>query len=291
MVNYKAECLLDERNELGEGPVWDERLQELLWVDIEGCQLHRYRPSDGRKLQVQTEKKISAAVPAEDGTWLVALADGFYRLNLETGSIALIARTEEETATNRLNDGKCDPAGRFWAGTISSWQNRNGHLYTLEDGHLTKQLSEIGCSNGLAWTADGTVMYYIDTFENYVYAFDYDIATGEISNKRTVITFPEGEGSPDGMSIDSEGMLWVGHWGGWQIGRWNPLTGEKLAAIPIPVRNVTSCAFGGENLDELYITTARQGNDEEQLSKQPLAGALFRVKLDVKGLPVQRAKI
>ncbi|WP_336789893.1 SMP-30/gluconolactonase/LRE family protein [Paenibacillus sp. MMO-177] len=289
MKKYKAECLLEERNELGEGPVWDERLQELIWVDIEGRKLHRYRPSDGRKLQVQTEKRISAAVPAEDGTWLIALADGFYRLNLETGNMTLIAHTEEEAA-NRLNDGKCDPAGRFWAGTMSSWRNRNGHLYVLEDGKLSKRLGEIGCSNGLAWTADGTVMYYIDTFENYVYAFEYDAASGQIANRRIVIRFPEGEGSPDGMSIDSEGMLWIGHWGGWQIGRWNPLTGEKLATIPIPVQNVTSCAFGGENMDELYITTARIGNDEEQLNKQPLAGAVFRVKLDVKGLPVQRAR-
>ncbi|MCK9860877.1 SMP-30/gluconolactonase/LRE family protein [Paenibacillus sp. ATY16] len=290
MKKYEAKCLLNERNELGEGPVWDERLQELLWVDIEGRQLHRYRPSDGRKLQIETEKMISAAVPAEDGTWLIALADGFYRLNLETGDISLIARTEEETATNRLNDGKCDPAGRFWAGTMISTRKRNGHLYVLEDGKLSKRLSGIGCSNGLAWTADGTVMYYIDTFENEVYAFDYDVASGQIANRRIVIRFPEGEGSPDGMSIDSEGMLWIGHWGGWQIGRWNPLTGEKLATIPIPVRNVTSCAFGGENLDELYITTARIGNDKEQLEEQPLAGAVFRVKLDVKGLPVQRAR-
>lgn len=290
MKMFRPECLLEEQNELGEGPVWDDRLQELLWVDVEGRRLQRYRPSDGRKMQYQMEQKISAVVPSEDGTWLMALADGFYRFDLETGSTTLIAYTEEETATNRLNDGKCDPAGRFWAGTMSSWENRNGHLYVLEDGKLTKRLSEIGCSNGLAWTAEGTVMYYIDTFENFVYAFDYDAATGQIANKRIVITFPEGEGSPDGMSIDSEGMLWIGHWGGWQIGRWNPLTGDKLATIPIPVRNVTSCAFGGENLDELYITTARIGNDEQQLSQQPLAGALFRVKLDVAGLPVRRAE-
>lgn len=291
MKIISSECLLEEQMELGEGPVWDGRLQELLWVDIEGRQLHRYRPSDGRKLQYRMEQKIGAVVPAEDGTWIVALADGFYRYDLEQGSTVLIAHTEEETATNRLNDGKCDPAGRFWAGTMSSWKNRNGHLYVLEDGKVSKRLTEIGCSNGLAWTADGKVMYYIDTFDNCIYAFDYDAAAGEISSRRIVITFPAEEGSPDGMCIDSEGMLWIGHWGGWQVGRWNPVTGEKLASIPLPVQNVTSCAFGGDSLDELYITTARVGNDDNQLSKQPLAGALFRAKVDVRGLPVQRAKI
>jgi sugar lactone lactonase YvrE len=284
------ECILEGQDQLGEGPVWDERLQELFRVDIESCKLHRYRPSDGRQIEYQLDQKIGAAVPAEDGTWILALADGFYRFDLETGTITLIAHTKEDSP-NRLNDGKCDPNGRFWAGTMSSkWNQRSGHLYVLEDGKLSTRLSEVGCSNGLAWNADGTVMYYIDTFDNFVDAFDYDAATGQISNRRTVITIPEGEGSPDGMCIDSEGMLWVGHWNGWQISRWNPFTGEKLASMPLPVSNVTSCAFGGENLDELYITTARIGNDELQLSKQPLAGALFRVKLDVKGLPVQRAK-
>ncbi len=293
MMTYQAECIIDEQNQLGEGPVWDDRLQEIFWVDIEGCTLHRLRPSDGRRTQHQFPHKIGAAVPAQDGTWILALADGFYRFDLENGVSTLIAHTKDANPANRMNDGKCDPSGRFWAGTMSAKWQRDANLYMLDNGQLSHRLSEVGCSNGLAWNADATIMYYIDSFERIVYAFDYDAATGAISNRRPAITYPdiEGEGGPDGMSIDAEGMLWIGHWGGSQVGRWNPLTGEKLATIPIPVLNVTSCAFGGVNLDELYITTARVGNDEAALRKQPQAGGLFRVKLDVAGLPVHRAKV
>jgi len=292
MLTLQAECIIEAQNQLGEGPVWDDRLQELFWVDIEGRKLQRYRPSDGRRKEHLLDQKIGAAVPAEDGTWILALADGFYRFDLETEAVALIAHTEDANPANRLNDGKCDPAGRLWAGTMSAKWQRDAHLYTLEGGKLTKRIDEVGCSNGLAWNADATIMYYIDSFERIVYAFDYEAATGAVSNRRPAISYPdiEGEGGPDGMCIDAEGMLWIGHWGGRQVGRWNPLTGDKLATIPIPVNNVTSCAIGGEHLDELYITTARVGNDEEALGKQPLAGGLFRARLDVKGVPVHRFK-
>lgn len=292
MLTLHAECIIDGHNQLGEGPVWDEKLGELIWVDIEGCKLHRYRPIDGKQIEYQLEKKIGAAVPAEDGTWILALEDGFYRFDLESQQTTLIAYTQDANPSNRLNDGKCDPSGRFWAGTMSAKWQRDGNLYSLETDHtLTPRLSNVVCSNGLAWNADSTIMYYIDSVEKIVHAFDYDFVTGVISNRRSAITYQDGEGGPDGMSIDSEGMLWIGHWGGWQVSRWNPHTGEKLTIIKVPVNNVTSCAFGGEKLNELYITTARIGNDDNDRSEQPLAGGLFRVKLDVQGLPARRAKV
>lgn len=291
MITLKAECVIEGKNLLGEGPVWDEKLNELFWVDVDGCKLHRYRPSDGKSAEYSFDKKISCALPAEDGSWIVALADGFYRFDPESGSTSLIANTQDSNPINRLNDGKCDPAGRVWAGTISAEWQRDGNLYTLEaNNKLTMKLPGINCSNGLAWNKDATTMYYIDSGDKVIYAFDYDATTGNISNQRTVITFPEGKVLPDGMSIDSEGMLWIGYWGGWQIGRWNPNTGEKLATVEVPVKCVTSCAFGGEHLDELYITTAIAGNEGNDMNGQPLAGGLFRIKLDVKGLPVHRAK-
>ncbi|MEX2415008.1 MAG: SMP-30/gluconolactonase/LRE family protein [Paenibacillaceae bacterium] len=292
MITLHAECVIAGKNMLGEGPVWDEKLNELFWVDIDGRKLHRYRPSDGKTAEYSFEQKIGCALPAEDGSWVVALEDGFYRFDLDSGSSLLIVHTQDANLKNRLNDGKCDPTGRIWAGTMSSKWQRDGNLYTLEaNDKFTLRLPGVVCSNGLAWNAEATTMYYIDSFERIVHAFDYDAATGNISNQRAAITYPEGEaGGPDGMSIDSEGMLWIGHWGGWQVGRWNPHTGEKLATVKLPVNNVTSCAFGGEHLDELYITTSITGNDGNDMNEQPLAGGLFRVKLDVKGLPVQRAK-
>lgn len=293
MLTLQAECIMDGHNQLGEGPVWDEKLGELFWVDIEGRKLHRYRPSDGKKIEYPLEQKIGAAVPAEDGTWILALEDGFYRFNLETQHCALIAHTQDANPVNRLNDGKCDPTGRFWAGTMSAKWQRDGNLYSLEaDNSLKPRLSGVVCSNGLAWNADSTIMYYIDSVERVINAFNYDAATGEITNRRAVVTCGDDErGGPDGMSIDSEGMLWAGHWGGWQVSRWNPLTGEKLATVEVPVKNVTSCAFGGENMDELYITTAIAGNEGDDLSEQPLAGGLFRVKVPVKGLPIHRSRV
>lgn len=293
MITLQAECVIEGKNLLGEGPVWDEKLSELFWVDIEGRKLHRYRPSDGKTAEYSFEQKIGCALPAEDGSWVLALEDGFYRFDLESGSSSLIVHTQDSNPKNRLNDGKCDPTGRVWAGTMSVKWQRDGNLYTLEaNDKLTLRLPGVVCSNGLAWNAEATTMYYIDSFERIVHAFDYDAATGNISNQRAVITFSDEEkGGPDGMSIDSEGMLWIGHWGGWQIGRFNPHTGEKLATVKLPVNNVTSCAFGGEHLDELYITTTIAGNDGNDMNDQPLAGGLFRVKLDVKGLPVHRAKL
>lgn len=292
MIILQAECIIDSKNLLGEGPVWEEQLGELFWVDIEGRKLYRYRPADGSTQAYELDQKIGCAVPAVDGSWLVGLQDGFHRLDLATGRTELLAKTLDGAIGNRMNDGKCDPLGRFWAGTISGSGQKNGYLYTLEaDGTAAVKVSEVGCSNGLAWNAEGTVMYFIDSVDKVVCAFDYDRASGAITNRRTVIAFSEEDATPDGMSIDGEGNLWIGHWGGSQLSCWNPHTGEKLAKVELPVKNVTSCAFGGENMDELYITTARVGNDEASLAEQPLAGGVFRVKLDVKGLPVQRAVI
>lgn len=291
MISLQAECVVDGKNSLGEGPVWDDKLQELFWVDINGQKLLRYNPATGHTAEYGFDKKIGFAVPSGNHTWVLGLEDGFYRFNTETGSCSFIVHTGDWNLGNRLNDGKCDPAGRIWCGTISGKGQTDGYLYVLESGgKLDVRLSGVNCSNGLAWNADATTMYYIDSGERVVHAFDYDASTGSIANRRAVIHFPQGE-IPDGMSIDSEGMLWIGHWEGGQIGRWNPETGEQLVSVKLPVRNVTSCAFGGPELNELYITTAMVGNDGWDMKDQPLAGGLFRVRLDVKGMPVHRAAL
>lgn len=289
---FQAEPVFEGKNALGEGPVWDARRRELAWVDIDGRALWRYRPVDGTARRTAFAKKIGAAVPARDGDWILALEDGFYRWQEAGGQPVPVAPVDEPDPANRLNDGKCDRNGRFWAGTMSATWQKNGSLYMLEaGGKLTRKLAGVTCSNGLAWNEEDTVLYYIDTGERAVFAFDYRPADGAIANRRVLIDFAAEEGSPDGMTIDAEGMLWIAHWGGWRVTRWDPRTGRKLATVSVPAKNVTSCAFGGDGLDDLYITSARNGNDERELADQPLAGALFRVKVGTAGLPPHLADI
>ena len=192
----------------------------------------------------------------------------------------MISNPEPHLPGNRFNDGKCDPAGRFWAGTMSHTDEpEKGSLYLLDkDLSVTQKIENVSISNGLAWSPDQNTFYYIDTPTKKVAAFHFDKTNGNIENKRYVIQFSNNEGTPDGMTIDSEGMLWIAHWDGWQISRWNPATGEKIKTILLPVSRVTSCCFGGKNLDDLYITSASTGLSDDQLRKEPLAGSLFVIK-------------
>ncbi|NOU63605.1 SMP-30/gluconolactonase/LRE family protein [Paenibacillus sp. LMG 31461] len=276
----------DVKANLGEGPVWDHTTGQLIWVDINGQAVHLYKPADGSNRTIALDQKVGAAVPRQQGGMVLALERGFHLLDLETETLSPIVDPESHLPNNRFNDGKCDRAGRFWAGTMALSESvAAGSLYCLDiDG--TVRTLEDGCitvSNGLGWSPDNTIMYYIDSPTKKVVAYDYDGESGSISNPRTVVIIAEDEGFPDGMAVDNDGMLWIAQWGGWQVGRYDPATGEKIGSIAIPVERTSSCAFGGEHMDELYITTARVGVSEEESVNQPLAGALFRIKLDVKG--------
>ena len=197
---------------------------------------------------------------------------------------------EADVPGNRFNDGKCDPAGRFWAGTMA-YENpvNQGSLYRMDtDLSVHKMLDNIGISNGLVWSLDHSTMYYIDTVAYTVRAFDYDIDTGDLKNERVAIHVPREMGGPDGMTIDSEGMLWVAHYGGSQVCRWNPETGEVLHTIKLPAKQITACAFGGKDLDTLFITSAAQQLSKEDLEQQPLAGGLFSIKPGYQGVKAYR---
>lgn len=272
---------------LGEGPLWLPESGQIVWVDIEGMRIHLYSPAKGTGRAVEIGERIGAVVAAHDGRMVCALQTGLYYLDVETEGLELIANPEEELQGNRFNDGKCDPSGRFWAGTMPmAGSEPVGSLYRLDrDESVHRMVEEVGCSNGLGWSLDGTTMYYIDSPTRRIDSFHYEAATGRISNRRTLIPISHELGTPDGMTVDSEGMLWVAHWGGSCVTRWNPNTGECLDKITLPVSLVTSCCFGGENLDELYITSARVGFSEEQLLREPLAGSLFKYIPGVKGLP------
>lgn len=282
-----VELVSDAQARLGEGPVWDARDGKLYWVDILSHRVHIHHPEEpAGNGAMELAPYVSSIVPRRSGGFALTLQDGFYVCDSAGGGLTRLAEVEASVPGNRFNDGKCDPAGRYLAGTMSMRDEPGrGALYSLNAGHaVTTLVEDVGISNGLAWSGDGATLYFIDTPTQRVVAFDYDTASGAVANRRVVVEMPTDEGSPDGMTIDAEGMLWIAHWGGWQVSRWNPATGKKLLSVPVPASQVTSCAFGGERLDRLYITTARAGLGEAELAAQPHAGGLFCAEVGVRGL-------
>lgn len=286
-MEIHAELVVDAQATLGEGPVWDPRRRWLTWVDIESARLHVFDPGGQPDRFYQVGCLIGAAVPRRSGGMILATQDGFEAFDFETGTKTPLGDPEAHLPNNRFNDGKCDAGGRFWAGTMSMKREKGaGSLYVLEpSGEIRRVLEGVTTSNGLGWSPDGRTMYYIDTPTLEVAAFDFDEARGSIAGRRVVVSFPAGVGRPDGMAVDAEGMLWIAHWDGGRVTRWNPADGSQLATVRVPADRTSCCAFGGDRLDVLYITTARHGLSAEALLRQPHAGGLFAVKPGVCGLP------
>ena len=280
MEQFQPQPLIDYRCELGEGPVWDARNNRLLWVDILKGDIHQYYFDTKEHRIFNAGEMVGAIALRKTGTLIAALQNGFANIDLERKTVQRLVNPEADLPNNRFNDGKCDPNGRFWAGTMSLRDEPNaGALYAIDKDHrVTVKISNVSISNGLAWSNDGNTFYYIDTPSFQVMAYDYDAANGEISNGRVAIEIPKDYGDPDGMTIDSEGMLWIAHWDGWQVTRWNPEGGLLLTQIRLPVARVTSCVFGGNGLNDLFITSAKTGLSEQQLAEQPLAGSTFILK-------------
>ncbi|MGN4422667.1 SMP-30/gluconolactonase/LRE family protein [Bacillus cereus group sp. MYBK30-1] len=286
-MHRSIELVVDAKACLGEGPCWNEKKQILYWVDIIEKKLCLYNPANNTNRVITLDQQIGCVVPCLDSVVLLAMERGFYSLNLNTEKLTHIYDPEPNLLKNRFNDGKCDPAGRFWAGTTDLYGiSGAGSLYCLNNNYsVEKKVSHVNTSNGLAWSPDYAYLYFIDTPTKKVVRYHYDIHTGVISNPTDVITFPANDCLPDGMTIDEEGCLWIAHWGGSKITRWNPLTGEQILSIPIPALYVTSCTFGGSNLTDLYITTARTRMTDEELKQYPHAGGIFRIQTNVKGCP------
>ena len=282
----EVELVLDAHAELGEGPTWHAAESALVWVDITRRLVHRYTPATGRDESIDVGQHVGAAAPRAAGGLVLALRDGFGILDTATGRVEMIADIEADHPGNRMNDGKCDSAGRFWAGTMA-YDNRPGAgaLYRLEtDHHVVKVLSDVTISNGIGWSPDDRLMYYIDTPTLGVDVFDYDAGTGSIERRRRLITIPPEAGSPDGMTVDSDGFLWVALWRGWAAHRYSP-EGVLDRVVKLPVARVTSCVFGGPDLADLYITSASIELSPDALRDQPHAGGLFRSRPGVVGLP------
>ncbi|WP_134701326.1 SMP-30/gluconolactonase/LRE family protein [Ammoniphilus sp. YIM 78166] len=283
----RVELVIDAKAILGEGPSWDSKKGILYWVDIIGKKVHLFHPMSGESRVIPVGQMVGAVVPRDSGGVMLAMEDGFYACNTEAETLEKHGDPGSVGSHMRFNDGKCDAAGRFWAGTMDrSELEPMGALFVLDPHQgVRKMVDRVTVSNGITWNKEHTTMYYIDSPTRRVDAFDFDLHSGAISRRRTVVRIPEGEGLPDGMTMDEEGMLWIAHWDGYQVSRWNPATGEKLEKVPLPVARVTSCVFAGEQLNELYITTARIGIDSNKLENQPYAGGLFKIKTAVRGVP------
>jgi sugar lactone lactonase YvrE len=275
-----VEVALEHTCLLGEGPVWDATNKRILWVDILRGKIHQFFPIYKKHSVFKMDQMIGAIALRKYGGIVAALSNGFATIDIERSHVNMISDPEAHLANNRFNDGKCDPTGRFWAGTMDISEDADcGSLYTLEkDMSVSTKLKGVSCSNGLAWSNDHKTMFFIDTPTRQVAAFDYNAISGQINNKRIAISIPEEDGYPDGMTIDSEGMLWIALFDGWKVTRWDPNTGGLLLCIPLPVSKVTSCTFGGETLEDLYITSAKTGLNENEIKAQPLAGSLFVIK-------------
>lgn len=278
----KAIVAANIKSTLGESPFWNEEEQKLYWVDILGGKLHMLDPATAQEMTVDFQKPVANAVVCGKG-WILALVDGLYYWGSDTGVMKPLGAPEGYRPEVRFNDGKCDAAGRLYIGTCSDIPGDAALYRWTPEKQWETVIKGVSTSNGIAWSNNNTKMYYIDTPTREIWSFDYDLTTGAMTNKQVAIQFLQTPGNPDGMCIDSDGMLWIAHWGGFCVGRWDPVSGKCLQTIPVPSRNVSACAFGGKEQSTLYITTALAYAPDEDHLEYPLSGYLFSVEPGVKG--------
>lgn len=280
------------RAELAEGPVWYDGA--LWWVNIVAGTLNRFDPTTGMNTSRATGGFLGAAVPCTDGRWLLARQHECTLLDWKTGGFSALAATPAGMSPrHRFNDGKCDPSGRFWVGSLSlDGASGEGALFVTDPrGQLRQALGGISLSNGLGWSPRGDRFYHIDTPTRRLSCFEYDHQEGVIRGQKTLMQINEADGFPDGMTVDAAGNLWVALWSGHCVVRIDGQTGAILEKHPLPVAQVSSCTFGGDDLRTLFITTAWEGFSFAQREAQPLAGSLFALRTDTPGLPVVPFKI
>ncbi|KAM6893701.1 regucalcin [Xenentodon cancila] len=295
MSSVKVESVVKTNSLVGEGPLWEEMEQTLLFVDIAGQKIHRWSPLTNQIQSVETGDMVGFAVQRKSGGYVAGVGCSFVAVDWPTRTMTLLASVDKDKPNNRLNDGKVDPTGRLLAGTMgkeeqpAQVQRKQGSLYSVDcDLTVTKHLSQVDISNGMDWSLDHKTFFYIDSLSRTVDAFDYDLHTGHLGNRRVVYNMEEGEGYPDGMTVDSEGRLWVACYNEGRVIHIDPATGVRLQTVFLPVKKITSCCFGGPDYSDLYVTSASLGLDESESSQQPLAGNTFRVRgLGVKGQPSQ----
>jgi sugar lactone lactonase YvrE len=284
---------------LGESPMWHPREQALYYCDIPGHRLNRFDPAGGELVHWEFDTDVACCAPSLDGSLLLAMRDGLWRFDPATGERTRLAEPPYDATIERFNDGKCDPQGRFWVGTIYEPRDPpRAALYCRDEGRLQRKADGITTSNGLAWSPNGRTMYWSDTKAHTIYAFDFDPASGELSRRRVFASFPLKQpdqdlstygGRPDGAAVDAEGCYWVAMFEGQRLLRLSP-DGEVVREVGLPVRCPTMPCFGGADLQTLYITTGREKRPARELAEQPFAGCVLSLRVDVAGLPVNMAR-
>jgi len=275
----KPEPISNHVSVWGEGPIWHQ--ERLLYVDIESHKILAFTPATGEEKIWNVGQRVGTVVPRAQGGLVWAGDDGFFFLNEDTGVSTPIANPEPDLADNRFNDGKCDPAGRFWAGTIHLKKQPSAALYCLHtDLRVEKKFSSVTNSNGIIWSRDGGTMFYIDTPSKKIRAFDFDTATSAITNERVIWDTSADTSVPDGMTIDNQDRLWIAFCHGAKVVCFDPATKTVEQQIDFPCIETTACAFGGPDLQDLYITTGLKPGLEE-----PLAGRLFVCRPGATGVP------
>lgn len=272
----------DSHAELGEGPVWDSVNQRLLWVDIDASRVYWSNANGESHCHVNVPSPVSALALTRGDSLVVASAEGFGRLDLQSGGLELVAPVSRVGARGRMNDGKVDPRGRFWSGTVDvDGQVQPGALYRLDPDLCARRvLDDVMMSNGLGWSPDAGRFYFVDSLRQSIDAFDFDVDTGRLGRRAPFVTVPRDRGIPDGLAVDSDGCVWVAVWGSGAVWRYTPW-GTLDRRVAVPVKAVTSCAFGGENLTTLFITTA-------SASREPQAGGLFAAPAPARGFVSDR---
>ncbi len=281
----KAKCLYRSKNILGECPVWSVKEQALYWIDIETPAIYTLHIETNAFREIKLEHKIgSFAFTTNDNEIVAALDIGFAYINLVTESITPIANPLKNKTNMRFNDGKCDRKGRFWAGSLDNdFDKPVGVLYKLDNNGTINSFKEgVICSNGIGWSPDNKTMYYTDSFKYCIYAYDFDIETGMMTNERFFALDTDGS-EPDGLTVDVEGFVWSAKWGTGRVVRYAP-DGNIDQTIKLPVQQPTSCTFGGPAMNQLFITSARMDLSAQQLLQQPLAGSVLVLETNTKGL-------
>ena len=284
VAGSKLECVWPVGAVLGEGPVWSAAEQAVWFVDIKAPAIHRFHPASGATRTWQAPARVGFVLPTRNGLMIAGLKTGLHSFNPETGNFNLLHVVEPHAPNNRLNDGFVDSEGFLWFGSMDdNEEDPSGALYQLgDDGCVTRDPGYV-VSNGPAESPDGKILYHTDTLAGVIYAFDR-ARNGTLSSKRVLARLPAGRGFPDGPIVDVEGCLWTGVFGGWALHRYSP-SGELLGKIELPCSAVTKAAFADDDLKTLYITTAHVALGPEERKTQPLAGGLFRARIDVPGLP------
>lgn len=285
----RVRCIQAANAIVAEGPTWDAMRQRLLWVDNRRPALLEYSITGGQTDRWPLPEFVGCAVPAVDGSIVVADRLGIALLDPETGALRRVANPEAGQTGNRFNDGKVDRAGRFWVGSMDiEYARPSGSLYRL-DPDLSVHRMDTGfvCSNGIGWSPDNRTMYFVDAQIRTIFAYEFDLSSGGLGRRRIFARLADDDGFPDGLTVDEEGHVWVAIWNGWRINRYAP-DGAVVDAIEMPVQQPSSCMFGGPDFRTLFITSACYNLDRAALRRGPLAGGLFAVEPGVAGLPEPR---